>query len=168
MTFFRRVRASLVIALAWAIAWMTGGFLVAVSQYLRFARAVNLAMTASQIVGRLCALAVVWAVIGAVNGFLFSLILTTLGRRVRQRLGLFTVAAFGGLAGLVLPVVFGGLLLKFRMEAGEWLPIKEVVGIALVGAALGALSAMATFGLARGPADIARADSGQRNAPPIA
>jgi hypothetical protein len=89
---------------------------------------------------------------------------------VRERLGILKVAAFGSLAGVVLPVVFGGLILKYRMQAGESLPIREWLGIALVGAGLGAISAIATFGLAGAPLSSgeARADSGHPNAPPIA
>ena len=150
MTFLRRARASLIIACLWAIAWAAGGSLVTLWQYLRISTP-PFPMTRGPIFGRLFALALVWAVIGAVNGFFFSLILTTLGRRVRERLGKFTVATFGALAGVVLPAVFGGLLLRSRMQADEWLPIKQVVAIALVGAALGAVSALATFGLARAP-----------------
>lgn len=151
MTFLRRARASLVIACLWATAWMIGGCLVTLYQYLRVATTMGFSVFRHEIIGRLIALAAVWAVIGAVNGFFFSLILGTLGRRVRERLGVRTIAAFGALAGVVLPVLFGGLLLKFRMAAGESLPIREVIGIALVGAGLGAVSAVATFGLARAP-----------------
>jgi len=151
MTFLRRARASLVIACLWAIAWMAGGFLVTLWQYLRFAGTSGVSVFRHEVIGRLIALAIVWAVIGAVNGFFFSLILTTLGRRVRERLGKSTVAIFGALAGVVLPVLFGGLLLWSRMQADEWLPIKQVVAVAIVGAALGAVSALATFGLARAP-----------------
>lgn len=151
MTFLRRARASLVIASLWAIAWMTGGFLVTFWQYLRLSIRLDFSMLRSEIMGRLFALAMIWAVIGAVNGFFFSLILTTLGRRVRERLGILTIATFGALAGVVLPVLFGGLLLKFRMQSGETLPIREVLAVALVGAGLGAVSAIATFGLARAP-----------------
>jgi hypothetical protein len=170
MALIRRARAALVIAFAWAIAWTVGGFLVALSQYLRFAKTLNVSWTRPQIIGRICALALVWAVIGAVNGFFFSLILGTLGRRVRERLGILNIAAFGSLAGVLLPVVFGGLLLKYRMQSGESLPIREVLGVALVGAVLGAISAIATFGLAGAPlsAREAQADSGHPNAPPIA
>lgn len=152
MSFLRRARASLVIACLWAIAWMTGGLMVTLWQYLRIAMRVDLSiMMRRELVGRLIALAIVWAIIGAVNGFFFSLILTTLGRRVRERLGVLKVAAFGALAGVVLPVLFGGLLLSARMQADEWLPIKQVIAIALVGAGLGAVSAIATFGLAGAP-----------------
>ena len=140
--FLRRVRASLIIACLWAIGWATGGSLVTLIQYLRFSHVLDFSIVA---------LAIVWAVIGAVNGFFFSLILTTLGRRVRERLGVLTVATFGALAGIVLPVIFGGLLLRARMQADEWLPIKQVVIIALVAAGLGAISAIATFGLAGAP-----------------
>ena len=151
MSFFRRARASLIIACLWAFAWMTGGFLVTLWQYLRLSIRLDFSMIRSEIIGRLFALSIVWAVIGAVNGFFFSLILTTLGRRMRERLGVLPVAAFGALAGIVLPVLFGGLLLGSRMQAGEWLPIKQVIAVALVGAGLGAVSAIATFGLARAP-----------------
>lgn len=152
MTFLRRARASLIIASLWAIAWAVGGALVTLWQYLRVSMKLDLPMmTGREIIGRLIALAIVWAVIGAINGFFFSLILTTLGRRARERLGKLTVATFGALAGIVLPVIFGGLLLKSRMEAGEWLPIRQVIAIAIVGAALGAISALATFGLAKAP-----------------
>jgi len=151
MTFLRRARASLVIACLWATGWMTGGFLVTLWQYLRLSMTLDFSIWRREIIGRLFALAVIWAVIGAVNGFFFSLILTTLGRRARERLGVRAIAAFGALAGAVLPVLFGGLLLKFRMAAGESLPIKQVIGVALVGAGLGAVSAVATFGLARAP-----------------
>jgi hypothetical protein len=130
---------------------MTGGSLLTLWQYLRLVGTLGLSVLRHEFIGRLVALAIVWAVIGAVNGFFFSLILTTLGRRVRERLGKFTVATFGALAGVVLPVLFGGLLLRARMQADEWLPIKQVVAVALVGAALGAVSALATFGLARAP-----------------
>lgn len=150
MTFLRRARASLVIACLWAVAWATGGFLVSLWQYLRLSTALDFSIRRAAF-GRLVALAVVWAVIGAVNGFFFSLILTTLGRRLRERLAVLPVAAFGALAGVVLPVIFGGLLLRSRMEAGEWLPIRQVIAVALVGAGLGAVSAIATFGLARAP-----------------
>jgi len=150
MSFFRRARASLTIAFAWAIAWMMGGFLVSVVQYLRFIPT-TFPMRRSEILGRFLALSLIWAVIGAVNGFFFSLILTTLGRRTRERLGVLRIAAFGALAGVVLPVLFGGLLLRARMQADEWLPIKQVIAVALVGAGLGAISAIATFGVARAP-----------------
>jgi hypothetical protein len=130
---------------------MTGGSLLTLWQYLRLVGTLGLSVLRHEFIGRLVALAIVWAVIGAVNGFFFSLILTTLGRRVRERLGKFTVATFGAFAGVVLPVLFGGLLLRARMQADEWLPIKQVVAVALVGAALGAVSALATFGLARAP-----------------
>ena len=149
--FLRRVRASLIIACVWASAWATGGSLVTLLQYLRFSHVLDFSIMRREIFGRVAALAIVWAVIGAVNGFFFSLILTTLGRRVRERLGVLTVATFGALAGIVLPVIFGGLLLRARMQADEWLPIKHVVVIALVAAGLGAISAIATFGLAGAP-----------------
>jgi len=150
MTFFRRARASLTIAFAWAIAWVIGGCLVSVAQYLRF-MSTAFPMRRGDIIGRFFALALIWAVIGAVNGFFFSLILTTLGRRARERLAVLRIAAFGALAGAVLPVLFGGLLLRARMQADEWLPIKQVVAVAIIGAGLGAISAIATFGLARAP-----------------
>lgn len=160
MTFLRRARASLIIACLWAIAWAAGGSLVTLLQYLRISTA-PFPITRGQIFGRLFALAIVWAVIGAVNGFFFSLILTTLGRRVHEWFGKFTVATFGALAGVVLPVVFGGLLLRSRMQADEWLPIKQVVVVAIVGAALGAVSALATFGLARAPLTLDSGTHGQ-------
>lgn len=149
MTFLRRARASLIIACLWAVAWMMGGFLISLWQFLHFSNTGYSIERAT--LGRLAALAVIWAVIGAVNGFFFSLILTTLGRRLRERLGVLTIGTFGALAGAVLPVVFGGLLLMSRMQADEWLPIRQVIAIALVGAGLGAVSAIATFGLARAP-----------------
>jgi hypothetical protein len=151
MSFLRRARASVIIAGLWAIAWYIGGFLVNLWQYLRLSITLGFSIWRHGTIGRMVALALVWAVIGAVNGFFFSLILTTLGRRRRERPGLLTVATFGALAGVVLPALFGGLLLKFRMQSGEWLPIKQVIGVAIVGAGLGAVSAIATFGLARAP-----------------
>lgn len=160
MTFLRRARASLVIACLWSIAWATGGFLVSLWQYLRLSILLDFSIRRAAL-GRLVALAVVWAVIGAVNGFFFSLILTTFGRRVRERLGVLTVAAFGALAGVVLPLVFGGLLLRSRMEAGEWLPIRQLIAVALVAAGLGAVSAIATFGLAGAPLTLDRRTHGE-------
>jgi len=151
MTFLRRARASVVIANTWAIGWMTVGTLIGLWQILRRSIMLDLSMWRREMLGPVLVLAVGWALVGAVNGLFFSLILTSLGRRVRERLGILTVATFGALAGVVLPLVFGGLLLRARLQADEWLPIKQVVAIALIGAGLGAISAIATFGMARAP-----------------
>ena len=145
MSAFRSVRAALTIALAWAIPWMIGGIAINVfagihGNFRYFALA--------DIVRELLIFAAAWAFIGAVNGFLFSLMLSTVGKRWRGGLNGLSVGMLGAIAGSILPIaIFAAILPPGFAE--KYQAVVAVLAVVLVGAGLGGLLGIATFAAAR-------------------
>lgn len=145
MSGLRSVRAALMIALTWAIPWMVGG--VAVNVFSGIGTTFRHQAVADIIHG-LLVFAAAWAIIGAVNGLLFSLLLSTIGKRWRGGLNGLSVAVLGALAGSILPMAFFALLMPrgFTHLDGA---VRGAVAVIALCAALGGLLGIATFAAAR-------------------
>jgi hypothetical protein len=132
---FRRLRGILGLSLAWGIAWIPLGMIVAVAESMAYGRSVD--------IGRLLANAPRVALIGAVCGFVFSLILAGLERRrTFDNLSAARTAIWGIGAALIIPTLaviadpFG-----FTVQGAG-------IGAAVFGI-LGGVSAAATLAIAR-------------------
>lgn len=144
----RGIRAALSIGVSWAIAWSIGGAIFAIVRLAVLLVALaksDVALPVHEITAMIGTAALFFAIVGGLNGVFFSVVLATLGRRLRDRLRLPLVGAFGALAGAVLPVA---LSLAFLIELAPDVS-GESLGIVGIGALLGCISAMATFAVAR-------------------
>ena len=139
-----RLRATLTIALTWAIPWMIGG--VALSVALSRSR-LGFDSPWPDLFRVLAVIAVLWAFVGAAQGLVFAIALWAIGRRWPRPLTGLSVALLGAIAGAIPPLVVIANL-ELRGAAAPDGLLMPVVIIALF-AALGALLAVATFAAAK-------------------
>ena len=129
------IRATLTIALTWAVPWMIGG------------TALSLALLGSRLGFALALTAVLWGFVGAAQGLVFAIGLWAIGRRRPHALTGLTVALLGAIAGAAPPLV---VIASAESRAGA-APDTIVLPVAVIAlfAALGALLGVATFAAAK-------------------
>jgi hypothetical protein len=144
MSGLRSVRAALVIAIAWAIPWTVAGVVLNV-----FAGRRDLFQYATaDIIRTVLIFAAAWALLGALNGLFFSLLLSTVGKRWRGGLDGLRVAALGAAAGSILPIAFFAVLVPRDFITYHGAPV-VALAVVVLGAALGGMLGIATFAAAR-------------------
>lgn len=128
-------RATLTIALTWAIPWMIGG------------TAFSLALLGSRLGFGLALTAVLWGVVGAAQGLVFAIALWAIGRRRPRPLTGLSVALLGAIAGAAPPVILIASA-ESRATVGPDSVLLPIAVVALF-AALGALLGVGTFAAAK-------------------
>ena len=159
----QRWRAALVLSTFWGIIWSLGGTAVGYYRARTEPMFLHSIRNWGDVVQVVILHAAVWGLIGAIQSLVFAGVLTVLGRRVGSaglRAG--HVAAWGALAGLVLPAAFLLYLLGYESRFGGGAPPLIAYFLLLGGGAgLGLVCALATFLLAGGARDRAsRAEAG--------
>lgn len=145
----RRLKAAGVITIAWAIAWCLGGVVLGALSFLRLNVLLRGGLPVLEAGRIVMFFALVWAAIGGINGLAFSTLLGILGPRRQGRLSMLTVAGLGAIAGSIIPLVIGLALLPIEIRYGNLSGVLGYLGVTTFGAVLGAISAGATFGIAR-------------------
>ena len=130
------IRATVTIALSWAIPWMIGG------------TAFSLALLRSRLGFALALTAVLWGFVGAAQGLVFAIALWAIGRRRRRPLTGLGVALLGAIAGAAPPLV---LIASAASHSGAEpdSTILPPIAVTALFAALGALLGVATFAAAK-------------------
>ena len=138
------IRATVTIALTWAIPWMIGG--TALSLALLWSR---LAFNGSwpDLLRALVIMAVAWGFVGAAQGLVFAIALWAISRRRPRALTGLSVAVLGAIAGAMPPLV----VIASAESRGGVAPASVLLPIAVVAlfAALGALLGVGTFAAAK-------------------
>ena len=130
------IRATVTIALSWAIPWMIGG------------TAFSLALLGSHLGFALALTAVLWGFVGAAQGLVFAIALWAIGRRRPRPLTGLGVALLGAIAGAVPPLIVIASAAS-RAEAAPDSTILAPVAVVALFAALGALLGVGTFAAAK-------------------
>jgi hypothetical protein len=143
----RSVRATLTIAIAWAVPWALGG--AALSFLLLRSRLGPFVLSTHDLFSLLGMTLLTWGIGGAAQGVLFALILRTIGRHWRRPLTGLTVALLGAIAGSIPPLVLIALLIARRGQTPSGASVIAPMAIVALLGALGALLGVATFGAAK-------------------
>ena len=145
MSRFRRARAALTITGVWSVVWAVVGLTMSVL----FGYGHELSTSPAAEVTRILTIALlIWALVGAINGLTFSVVLATLGRRWRRPLTGLSVALFGAISGSIPPLILMSILTQTIRNGG--LPVfVEALAFTAVWASLGGFLGLATFGAAR-------------------
>jgi hypothetical protein len=160
----QRWRAALVLSTLWGIIWSLGGTAVGFYRARTDHMFLHSIRSWGDVVQVVFLHAAAWGLVGAIQGLAFAGVLTVLGRRVGAAgLRAWRVAAWGALAGLILPA---GLLLYMlgyeSRRGGGAPPFNAYVVLLGGGAGLGLLCALGTFLLADGTR---RSSAGRGGAP---
>jgi hypothetical protein len=146
-SFPRSVRATLIIAIAWAIPWALGG--AAFSFLLLRSRLGPFVLSPPELFRVLGMALLMYGIAGAAQGVLFALILWTIGRHWRRPLTGLSVALLGAIAGSTPPLVLIALLIARGSQAPSGASVIVPIAFVALWGALGALLAVATFAAAK-------------------
>jgi len=144
----RRLRAAVVVAALWGVAWTIGGAVLGLYRVRHGGIAFDWVQGGRDVLRFVIPFAAAWGGIGAANGLAFAGVLAALGRRSAPRgVTAGPAARWGALGGLALPTIFIAFI---ALDSAAELRPAGVVALLGGSAALGAVCALGTLALAGG------------------